>query len=233
MPGRLLLVDDDRFILNPLARLFGLNGYQCTLAVSAEEAWRHLEADPGFDAVLLDIGLPDVDGLSLLRRIRARHRMPIIMLTARDSSADVVVSLEVGADDYVTKPFDPPSLVARVRAQVRRFREYADEAEGQRSIAVENLVLDLDAHDAFVDGQPAGLTPREFELLSTLVRNRGRALSRDTLVQQIWGYEPPPQDKTLAVHVRRLRQKIEADPDNPSLLLTVRGFGYKLAPAAA
>src|SRR4051794_5960533 len=126
MAGKLLLVDDDRFILNALTKLFAAQGYHCSTAVTADEAWRLMEKEP-FDLLLLDIGLPDVDGVSLCRRVRTKHRMPIVLLTARDGSSDKIIGLEVGADDYVTKPFVPQELVARVRAHLRRSREYTSE----------------------------------------------------------------------------------------------------------
>jgi DNA-binding response OmpR family regulator len=230
MAGKLILVDDDRFILNALARLLGTQGYHCTLVVNAEEAWRTLQKEE-FDLMLLDIGLPDVDGITLCRRIRARYRLPIIMLTARDSSADKIVGLEVGADDYITKPFDPQEVLARVRAQIRRCREYSAETRENHRIVLGDLVVDMDAHDALIADSPAHLTAKEFELLYVLARNRGRALARDWLFEQVWGYDAELGVKTLAVYVRRLRCKIEADPDNPRYLLTVRGYGYKMASA--
>ncbi|HZT43224.1 MAG TPA: response regulator transcription factor [Chthonomonadaceae bacterium] len=231
MPGKLLLVEDDRFILNPLGRLLGLQGYHCTLVVTAEEAWRALESE-AFDLMLLDIGLPDLDGVSLCRRIRTKHRLPIIMLTARDAAMDKMIGLEVGADDYITKPFDPQEVVARVRAQLRRSREYSAEAGTKNQIALGRLVVDADAHDAFLDGQPAHLTAREFDLLSLLARHRGRSLERGWLFEQVWGYDAELGIKTLAVTIRRLRCKIEDNPDDPKYLLTVRGYGYKLVGAS-
>jgi two-component system, OmpR family, response regulator VicR len=228
MAGKLLLVDDDRFILNSLTRLLAAQSFHCTAVVTADEAWRALESEE-FDLMILDVGLPDVDGVSLCRRVRAKHRLPIIMVTARDASADKVVGLEVGADDYITKPFDPQEVVARVRAHLRRSQEYSAAGEEQRQIVVGRLVIDLDAHDAFLFDRPAQLTQKEFELLCVLARNRGRALSRDWLYEQVWGYDAELGGKTLAVYVRRLRCKVEADPDNPRYILTVRGFGYKMA----
>jgi DNA-binding response OmpR family regulator len=227
MAGKLILVDDDRFILNALARLLGTQGYHCTLVVTAEEAWCSLEKEE-FDLMILDVGLPDLDGVSLCRRIRARHRLPIIMLTARDTSADKVVGLEVGADDYIIKPFDPQEVLARVRAQLRRRREYSSEVREDNRIVIGGLTVDMDAHDAYVGDRPASLTAKEFELLEVLARNRGRALERDWLFERVWGYDAEMGVKTLAVYMRRLRCKIEADPDNPRYLLTVRGYGYKM-----
>lgn len=228
MSGKLLLVDDDRFVLNPLARLLGLHGYHCTAAVTGEEALRLLDTE-GFDLLILDIGLPDMDGVTVCRRVRARHNLPIMMLTARDASADKIIGLEVGADDYVTKPFDPQEVVARVRAHLRRSSEYDCPLADENKIVVGGLIVDLDLHDAVVRGGPAHLTAREFELLHLLARNRERALSRDYIFEQVWGYDAELGVKALAVCVRRLRCKIEADPDRPHYLHTVRGYGYKLS----
>ena len=227
MSGRLLLVDDDRFILNALARLFGSHGYHCTMAISGMEALRLLDQEP-FDLVLLDITLPDMDGVSICRRLRSSHQIPVIMVTARDSAADKVIGLEVGADDYVTKPFEAGEVLARVRAQLRRAREYSLVEGKNDRIVTGNLEVDLSAHEAFVDGKRAQLTAKEFELLSVLARNLGKAMARDFLFEQIWGYDAELGVKALAVCVRRLRMKIEQDPDCPSRLLTVRGYGYKL-----
>ena len=229
MAVRILLVDDDRFILNPLCRVLGLQGYHCTTAINAAEAWQALQADP-FDLMLLDIGLPDMDGVSLCRRVRTQHQLPIILLTARDTVSDKIVGLEVGADDYITKPFDPQEVLARVRAHIRRSTEYRHAIkESRNQTTFDNLTIDFDARDALVNGSPAKLTTREFELLEALAQNPDRALSRDWLFERIWGYDAEFGVKTLVVYMRRLRCKIEPDPDNPKFLLTVRGFGYKFA----
>jgi len=228
MAGKLLLVDDDRFILNALTKLLSAQGYHCSTAVTSDEAWRLLEKEP-FDLLLLDIGLPDVDGVSLCRRVRTKHRMPIILVTARDGSSDKIIGLEVGADDYVTKPFVPQELVARVRAHLRRSQEYASEKRETEKITVGDLVIDIDARDAYLHGQPTRLTDKEFELVYLMARYRGRAMARDWLFEQVWGYDAELGAKTLAVYIRRLRCKVEVDPDNPRFVHTVRGFGYKLA----
>ena len=232
MGGKLLLVDDDRFVLTPLARLLGLHGYHCTQAVTGAEALRLLDTEP-FDMLLLDIGLPDIDGLSVCRRARARHNMPIMMLTARDASSDKIIGLEVGADDYITKPFEPDEILARVRAHLRRSREYDSAPANQNLIKIGALTVDLDIHDAIVNGKPAGLTAREFDLLHLLARQRNRALERDWIFEQVWGYDAELGIKALAVCVRRVRCKIEADPENPRYLHTVRGCGYKLMDGAS
>jgi two-component system response regulator VicR len=227
MAGKLLLVDDDRFFLNPLAKLLGREGYHVTTAVSAAEALRLLDGE-AFDLMLLDVSLGDTDGVTLCRRIRSHHRFPIIMLTGKDGVADKIVGLEVGADDYITKPFDPPELLARVRAQLRRAQEYNEPAAKSDKIVVGPLVIDPGVRDALFYDRPARLTQKEFELLHLLARHQGRVLARDWLFEQVWGYDAELGIKTLAVYIRRLRCKIEDDPDHPRLLRTVRGFGYQL-----
>ncbi len=227
MPGKLLLVDDDRFILNALTRLLAVNNYHCVTAVNAKEAWQSLQSEE-FDLLILDVGLPDQDGISLCRRVRTKHHMPIIMLTARDGASDKVIALEVGADDYICKPFDPQEVLARVRAHLRRNQEYNVEVRKSERFDFGTLVIDVDARDAYVNEVPAKLTDREFELLLMLARNRGRAVGRDWLFEEVWGYDAELGIKTLAVYIRRVRMKVEADPDNPKFIQTVRGFGYKM-----
>ncbi len=230
MSGKLLLVDDDRFVLNPLVRLFAMDGYHCTTAVTGAEALQLLDAE-AFDIMLLDIGLPDMDGISVCRRARSRHNLPILLLTARDALADKMIGLEVGADDYITKPFEPQEILARVRAHLRRTREYDSfhREIGSSKITVGALQIDLDLHDAVISGKPAGLTSREFDTLLLLARNRGRALANDWIFEQVWGYDAELGIKALVVCIRRIRCKIEQNPEQPQLLLTVRGYGYKLS----
>lgn len=224
---RILLVDDDRFLLRSLEKLLIAEGYFCECVTTAQEALRALGGEP-FDLVVLDVGLPDMDGFTLCRRIRTKHRMPILYLSARNDSADRVVGLEVGADDYMVKPFAPREFVARVRALLRRANEYSRPAEARNEIRVGDLVIDLDRRDAFRNGLRARLTEREFELLALLARNKDRVLSSEWIFENVWGFQSETGPKTLAVNIRRLRCKIEADPDNPKYILTVRGFGYQL-----
>jgi two-component system response regulator VicR len=226
---RLLLVDDDRFLLRAIEKLLTTEGYFCLTAGTAEEARRHLNGNP-FDMIVLDVNLPDQDGFTFCRQIRSRHRMPILFLTAREEGGDKVIGLEVGADDYLTKPFAPRELVARVRAHLRRAGEYSM-AEGKpNQIALGELIVDSDSRDAFRNGAAVHLTEREFELLHLLARHREKALASDWIFENVWGFDAEMGVKTLAVYVRRLRLKIEKDPDHPAMLLTVRGFGYKLTP---
>jgi DNA-binding response OmpR family regulator len=226
MSSQILIVDDDRAILAALQRLLEREGYQVRSATSAEEAIAQLEAQP-VELALLDISLPGQDGLSLCRQIRGEWRFPVIMLTGRGSTVDKIVGLEMGADDYVTKPFDPGELLARVRAQLRRTHDYADASESA-SIQVGSLQVDPSRRLASIDGRTLTLTEREFELLHTLARHRGRPLHRDRLFETVWGYDSELAGNLLAVYVRRLRRKIERDPETPEYLHTVRGYGYKL-----
>jgi DNA-binding response OmpR family regulator len=231
--ARLLLVDDDPYLLQALRKLFQAAGFYCATAGSAAEvrgALLRSDSKAAYDLLVLDVGLPDGDGFSLCRQIRARHYLPILMLTARCGPADRVVGLELGADDYVLKPFDPPELLARVRALLRRAAEYSTALEKKLAYQVGPLLLDVDAHAVSVDGSEVQLTEREFELLHLLARHAGKALSSEWMFETIWGCDAAFGLKTLTVLVQRLRQKIEPEPRNPRLLLTVRGFGYKLCP---
>ena len=229
---RLLLVDDDRFVLRALERLLGGEGFYCATAVNAEQARQALSGDP-YDLILLDVGLPDTDGFSFCRQIRAQFRLPVILLTARQESAEKVVGLEVGADDYVTKPFDPRELVARVRAHIRRASEYNEPRARSARVGLGHVEVDLDARCVYRDDAPVPLTEREFELLDFLLRHRGRALASEWIFESVWGSDAAWGLKTLTVHVQRLRRKIELDPRAPALIVTVRGFGYRLASPAS
>ena len=206
-----MLVDDDRFLQRALQKLLAGEGHFCRSAYSCEDARRALSEtapEEPYDLVILDIGLPDLDGISFCRQLRERHRMPVLLLTARSDTADRVVGLEVGADDYLTKPFEPRELVARVRALLRRAGEYSRPAARDSRIQIGPVTLDLDAREAFREEEPLRLTQREFELLHLLARHRGKALASEWIFENVWGFE--------------------ADPDHPRHLLTVRGFGYKL-----
>lgn len=180
-----------------------------------------------FALILLDILLPDGDGLSCCRQIRLRHQTPIIFLSTKRELADRVAGLEIGGDDYIGKPFEPAEVVARVRAQLRRS-ELSRHGPGE-TIHVGRLTVDAGLQDAVVDGHPAGLTQKEFRLVHLLAMRAGRAVSREYLIDQIWSADELASDKNVAVYIRRIRLKIERDPNQPEILLTVRGFGYKIA----
>lgn len=233
MPAKIIVVEDDRVIAMSLSRLLARDGYYVASCESAEEAMALLARDPHFDLALLDVNLPGKDGFSCCRLLRqSGWRCPIIMLTGRSGSADKVTGLEVGADDYITKPFDPQEMLARIRAHLRRWRDYNVPEDQVDEIRIgPDLTLDVRTRDAMVNGKPAKLTDREYELLLLLARNMGKALDKTWLFQEIWGCTPEEGLKALAVYIRRVRQKVEQDENNPVYIQTVRGFGYKLVPA--
>jgi DNA-binding response OmpR family regulator len=224
---RILIADDDRFLLQNLRILLESHGYEVLSATSGEEAMA-LAASKPIDLVILDINMPDEDGLTVCRKLRGKWRFPILMLTARTDSMDKVVGLEVGADDYLTKPFEPSELIARIRAHLRRTKEYAEPNGGSKVIAVGDLLLDRDSRTVAMAGRPVELTNKEFELLAHLAANAGRVISRESLFDRVWEFDIEFSSNSLDVHIYRLRKKIEPDPDHPSYLLTVKGYGYKL-----
>jgi DNA-binding response OmpR family regulator len=226
-------VEDDRAISQSLMRLLSRDGYFAHAVPSAEEAMAHLRENPLYDLALLDVALPGIDGFACCRLLReGGWRSPILMLTGRGAGSDKITGLTVGADDYITKPFDPGELLARIGAHLRRTREYAvPDEEAQEIVLGPSLTLDLRVRDAVVQGKMAHLTDREYEVMLLLARHRGTALDKIWLFQQVWGNAPEEGIKALAVYVRRLRQKIEEDENNPRYIQTVRGFGYKLVPA--
>jgi DNA-binding response OmpR family regulator len=227
MNGKLLVVDDDRGIQQSLFRHLSKEGYHVREALNAESALACLRSDT-YDLVLLDLGLPDIDGITFCRRIRTQWKTPLIILTARSDSLDKVIGLEVGADDYLTKPFELPELLARIRAQIRRSGEYNSPLIERRRIQLGEVIVDEAVHDAFRNDVPLGLTNKEFELLWLLATHAGQALNKNWIFEEVWGYDADLGIKMLAVYIRRLREKIERDPDRPELVQTVRGFGYRL-----
>lgn len=228
MPDRILVVDDDRFLLDNLRKLLQREGYEVATAPSGEDAMAQLMRQP-CDLMILDLGLPGTDGITMCRRLRARHTFPIMMLTARSDSIDKVIGLEVGADDYLTKPFEPSELIARVRAQLRRTKEYIREREGQaEGIEIGDLRVDMERRQVTVAGRPVPLTAREFDLVAHLAKCKGRVVSREALFEAAWGFDPDFNTNSLDVHVYRVRKKIEEDPAAPKYVHTVRGYGYRL-----
>ncbi len=228
MGSKVLVVEDDRFLQDNVRKLLEAEGYLVSGVTSGEEALSHLERE-AVDLVILDLGLPGIDGLTACRRIRSKWLMPVIMLTARTDSMDKVIGLEVGADDYLTKPFVGSELIARVRAQLRRHQQYqAGFAKAGETLSVGELTIDFEQRDVVVRGVSANLTNREFEIIHYLAKNLDRAISRDMLFETVWGYELDFNTNSLDVYIYRLRKKIEVDPNNPVYLQTMRGFGYRL-----
>ena len=221
---RILLVEDEQSIVGPLVEALGREGFDAEVAGTAAEA---LAADGDFDLVLLDIGLPDGSGLDVCRELRAQSSVPIVMLTARGDETDRVVGLELGADDYVVKPFSARELVARIRAVLRRADERRPEPAG--SLVVGDVRLDPARRTAERDGRPLSLTRKEFELLEALMRSAGTVVSRDQLFEQVWGTRWFGSAKTLDVHVRGLRRALDDDPAEPRYIHTVRGIGFRFA----
>jgi two-component system response regulator RegX3 len=222
---RVLIVEDEDSISEPLAYMLRKEGFEVTVAETGPTGLAAFDRD-GADLVLLDLMLPGLSGTEVCRELRTRSAVPVIMLTARDSEVDKVVGLELGADDYVTKPFSHRELVARIRAVLRRQAGSADEA-GSQALEAGPVRMDVDRHLVTVQGNPVQLPLKEFDLLELLLRNTGRVLTRGQLIDRVWGSDYVGDTKTLDVHVKRLRAKIEPDPASPSHLLTVRGLGYK------
>jgi len=222
---RVLVVEDEESISDPLSYLLRQEGFEVAVAATGPDGLAEFDRG-GADIVLLDLMLPGLSGTEVCRTLRAKSSVPVIMLTARDSEIDKVVGLELGADDYVTKPFSSRELVARVRAVLRRRGETEEVATAV--LQAGPVRMDVERHVVTVDGQAVSLPLKEFELLELLMRNAGRVLTRGQLIDRVWGADYVGDTKTLDVHVKRLRAKVEPDPANPKHLVTVRGLGYKL-----
>jgi two-component system, OmpR family, response regulator MtrA len=225
MRGRVLVVDDDTALAEMLGIVLRGEGFDtsfCADGAQALEAFRSSRPD----LVLLDVMLPGKDGIEVCRQIRAESGVPIVMLTAKTDTVDVVLGLESGADDYVVKPFKPKELVARVRARLRRTDEPTPEV-----IEVGDLTIDVAGHSVRRDGQVIALTPLEFDLLVALARKPWQVFTREVLLEQVWGYRHAADTRLVNVHVQRLRSKVERDPERPEIVVTVRGVGYKAGPA--
>jgi two-component system, OmpR family, response regulator RegX3 len=222
--SRILIVEDEVALSEPLAFLLEREGYDVAVAADGPSGVARFEQD-GADLVLLDLMLPGMPGTEVCRRLRTHSRVPIIMLTAKDSEVDIVVGLELGADDYVTKPYSTRELMARIRAVLRRRAE-ADELD-QAVLEAGRVRMDLERHTVEVDGDIVAMPLREFELLEYLMRNTGRVLTRGQLIDRIWGSDYFGDTKTLDVHIKRIRSRIEVTPSDPRQLVTVRGLGYR------
>ncbi|OUM93690.1 MAG: DNA-binding response regulator [Thermobacillus sp. ZCTH02-B1] len=237
MQGKILVVDDEQPIADILKFNLEKEGYEVILAFDGEQAVE-LAFREKPDLILLDLMLPVKDGMDVCREVRARMQTPIIMLTAKDTELDKVLGLELGADDYVTKPFSTRELLARVKAHLRRQRKLQEAAAGaseaserqpeRQGIRIFNLFIDTDMYVVYKNGEPLDLTHREFELVHYLARNCGKVMTREHLLQAVWGYEYFGDVRTVDVTIRRLREKIEDDPSKPEYILTRRGLGYMM-----
>lgn len=221
--AKILVVDDEPTIVSTVRAYLEQEGFAVQTAASGPAA---LQAARAFrpDLIVLDIMLPGMDGIEVLRRLRQDSEVYVLMLTARAEETDKVVGLTVGADDYLTKPFSPRELVARVKAILRRGR---GDGAGEPVLAFRRLRIDPDARQVWKDGEAVELTPIEFELLEALARHRGRVLSREQLIEQVWDYDYYGDERVVDVHLGRLRKKVEDDPSHPTLIVTVRGAGYR------
>ncbi len=234
MATHILTVDDDALLRRSLAFTLEQAGYRVSTAASAEDALALVELDTP-DLILLDIGLPGMDGLEAIRRLQARLDAPVIFVTARRRELEQVLGLELGADDYITKPFDSDVLLARIKAVLRRYRrggngEFSENARLSRpaTLTAGDLVVDPSAHAVTVAGRAVALSPREFDLLYALAQQAGKVVTTDELLSRVWGAEFAGESQVVYVHMRRLREKVEDDPNHPQRIVTVRGVGYKL-----
>ncbi len=224
---RILIVEDEDTLLEALRYNLAKEGYEVSSATDGVQAIELARSEKP-DVIILDIMLPRLDGFEVCRILRQDMTVPILMLTAKESEIDKVVGLELGADDYMTKPFSMRELLARVHAILRRASmAEKEQAEEEQTLKVDDLVIDLAKHQANRRGLPLNLTRKEFDLLAFLAKNRNIVLSREQILEKVWGYEYFGGDRTVDVHVRWLRQKIEADPAQPRHLVTVRGVGYR------
>lgn len=229
MPKHILLIDDDALLVKSLAYTLKQNGYTTTTATTAEQGLAQLNLDAP-DLILLDIGLPGMDGLDALKQIEKAKQIPVIFLTARRRELDEVLGLELGAQDYITKPFNEDVLLARIKAVLRRSDPMSETRESASQIVCGDVGIDIAAHVVTLRGAPIELAPKAFELLRVLAQNAGQVLSVEQLIEQVWGIEFAGEPQVVYVHVRWVREKIEDDPSNPKRLITVRGVGYKLVP---
>ncbi|WP_080793259.1 response regulator transcription factor [Corynebacterium pacaense] len=224
----ILIVEDEESLADPLAFLLRKEGFDTVIAGDGPTALVEFERND-IDIVLLDLMLPGMSGTDVCKQLRNTSSVPVIMVTARDSEIDKVVGLELGADDYVTKPYSSRELIARIRAVLRRqgSESESDELSDDQILEGGRVRMDVESHTVTVDGEPVSMPLKEFDLLEYLLRNSGRVLTRGQLIDRIWGADYVGDTKTLDVHVKRLRSKIEAEPSRPRYLVTVRGLGYK------
>jgi two-component system, OmpR family, response regulator RegX3 len=224
-PARILVVEDEEALADSVRYNLEREGYAVSVAGDGRRALERFRTESP-SLVILDLMLPELSGLDVCRMIRAESDVPIIMVTAKDSEADKVTGLELGADDYVTKPFSIRELVSRVRANLRRIRPQVA-APFEEVLTGGPVRMDVGTHEVAVDGEAVSLPPKEFELLEAFLRRKGRLLTREFLIEEVWGPDYFGDTRTLDVHVKRLRRKVERDPHDPAHLVTVRGLGYK------
>jgi DNA-binding response OmpR family regulator len=229
-PARILLVDDEQAVQTLLTYPLRKEGYEVVAAVDGQQALERF-AEQRFDLVVLDIMLPKLDGVEVCRRLRTRSQVPIIMLTAKGDEIDKVVGLEMGADDYITKPFSVREFRSRVKAALRRGKMAGRAAGAEEPISAGGLEIDFERRSTRVRGEEVRLTYVEFEILSVLAGSPGRVFSRETLLEHVWGDSTYRDPRTVDVHIRHLREKLERDPKSPELLFTVRGVGYRFRDA--
>ena len=225
-PERVLVVEDEDSLVESIRFTLEAEGYEVVTAVDGVTGLREVR-DSNPSLVLLDLMLPGMSGIDVCRQIRQESDVPIVMVTAKDGEADKVLGLEMGADDYITKPFSTRELLARVRAHLRRAGRTGTFATANEVLRGGTIELDIDAHEARVGGEPVSLRPKEFELLEVLMRRKNRLSPREVLIDEVWGPSYFGDTKTLDVHIKRLRTKLEANPSNPTHIVTVRGLGYK------
>ncbi|MDA3038049.1 MAG: response regulator transcription factor [Actinomycetota bacterium] len=223
---RILVVEDEEAFVDVLTLSLTREGFDVVVARDGAEALARFDTDNP-DVILLDLMLPRVSGIDVCREIRRRSNVPIIMVTAKSSEVDTVVGLEVGADDYITKPYRMRELVARVRAVLRRVDDGRETEADSSTVHVGDVSVDPDSHEVMVRGAHVAIALKEFDLLLLLMENAGRVLSRETLIDRVWGHDYVGDTKTLDVHVKRIRAKVEDDPSNPTRIVTIRGLGYK------
>jgi len=223
---KILIVEDEVSFSDALEFLLGKEGFSVITATNGADALKRFNQG-GIDLVLLDLMIPEVTGTEVCRQIRSKSKVPIIMLTAKDSEVDKVVGLEIGADDYVTKPYSARELIARINAVLRRNLGEPT-ASDSGVMTIQGIRMDIDRHQVSLNGAPVSLPLKEFELLEFLMRNAGRVLTRMQLIDRVWGSDYVGDTKTLDVHIKRLRAKLEDDPANPKIIQTVRGLGYKM-----
>ena len=226
---QILVVDDDREIAGAIAKLLRLEGFEAIEAHDGREALNLMEQED-FKLVIMDIMMPQLDGLSATIRIRDSKNIPIIMLSAKSEDSDKILGLSMGADDYVTKPFNPQELIARVKSQLRRYVYLGSEGQSKlgNKLVIGGLCIDMDAKALSVDGEPARLTPTEYKIVELLMSNAGVVFSADQIYERVWEEQPYSVENTVMVHIRRIREKIEINPREPKYLKVVWGIGYKI-----